>query len=168
MVFFCPNAELLGNIKLQIWQFQKPIPDIDANAYILRVSLLMLVDLFSLFVNGILIWRICKVNTFRVFKKLQKSFWYLFAAAEAYVIQEVSIYSILFLPPVNEFICVFLFYSSAFRNSNDWSRSWLDSGFWLEWWKICLEWNRYFELGNRCVFYSKMSFECNKNDHSSS
>ena len=135
MAFFGPNAELLGNIKLQIWQFQQPILDI--NAYILRVSLLMLVDLFSLLVNGILIWRICKVNTFRVFKK---SFWYLFAVAEAYVILEVNIQSILFMSSVNEFICDFLFYSSAFRNSNDWSRSWLDSGFWLERWKVCLEW----------------------------
>lgn len=88
MAFFGPNAELLGNIKLQIWQFQQPILDIDA--YILRVSLLMLVDLLSLAINGIMIWRICRVNIFRVFKKLQKSFWYLFAVAEAYVILEVS------------------------------------------------------------------------------
>ena len=109
MAFFGPNAELLGNIKLQIWQFQKPIPDIDANAYILRVSLLMLVDLFSLFVNGILIWRICKVNTFRVFKKLQKSFWYLFAVAEAYVILEVNIQFILCSSSFNKFICNFMF-----------------------------------------------------------
>ena len=106
MAFFGPNAELLGNIKLQIWQFQRPILDI--NAYVLRVSLLMLVDLFSLLVNGILIWRICKVNIFRVFEKLQKSFWYLFAVAEAYVILEVSIQSILCSSSFNELICNFL------------------------------------------------------------
>ena len=88
MAFFGPNAELLGNIKLQIWQFQRPILDIDA--YILRVSLLMLADLLSLAINGILIWKICQVSIFKVFKKLQKSFWYLFAIAEAYVILEVS------------------------------------------------------------------------------
>ena len=99
MAFFGPNAELLGNIKLQIWQFQRPIQEI--NAYVMRVSLLMLVDLFSLFVNGILIWRICQVNAFRVFQKLQKSFWYLFAVAEAYVILEVSIQSILFSSSFN-------------------------------------------------------------------
>ena len=88
MAFFGPNAELLGNIKLQIWQFQRPILDIDA--YIFRVSLLMLADLLSLAINGILIWKICQVSIFKVFKKLQKSFWYLFAIAEAYVILEVS------------------------------------------------------------------------------
>ena len=88
MAFFGPNAELLGNIKLQIWQFQRPIQDI--NAYIFRVSLLMFVDLLSLVINGILIWRICQVSIFRIFKKLQKSFWYLFAVAEAYVVLEVS------------------------------------------------------------------------------
>ena len=121
MAFFGPNAELLGNIKLQIWQFQRPILDI--NAYILRVSLLMFVDLLSLVINGILIWRICQVSIFRIFKKLQKSFWYLFAVAEAYVILEVNFKSIFFLSSVNDFICHFLFYSSAFRNSNDWSRS---------------------------------------------
>ena len=87
MAYFGPNAELFGNIKLEIWQFQQPILDIDA--YVLRVSLLMLVDLFSLLINGSLIWKICQVNIFKVFKKLQKSFWYLFAIAEAYVIIEV-------------------------------------------------------------------------------
>ena len=101
MAFFGPNAELLGNIKLQIWQFQRPILDIDA--YILRVSLLMVVDLLSLAVNGILIWKICQVSIFKVFKKLQKSFWYLFAVAEAYVIIEVSKQCSLFSSSFNGF-----------------------------------------------------------------
>ena len=136
MAFFGPNAELLGNIKLQIWQFQRPILDIDA--YILRVSLLMIVDLLSLAINGILIWKICQVSIFKVFKKLQKSFWYLFAIAEAYVIIEVRKDILYFLHI--QFWMSFWFPFLAFCNSYDWRRSWLDSCFWLEWWKVCLEW----------------------------
>ena len=88
MAYFGPNAEILGNVKLKIWQFQRPIPDI--SACILKVSLLMAVDLLTLVINGILIWKICDINILQILKKLQKEYWMYFAVAEAYVLMEVK------------------------------------------------------------------------------
>ena len=88
MAYFGPNAEILGNVKLKIWQFQRPIPDI--SACILKVSLLMAVDHLTLVINGILIWKICDINILQILKKLQKEYWMYFAVAEAYVLMEVK------------------------------------------------------------------------------
>ena len=88
MAYFGPNAEILGNVKLKIWQFQRPIPDI--YACIQKVSLLMAVDLLTLVINGIFIWKICSINILQIFKKLQKEYWIYFAVAEAYILMEVS------------------------------------------------------------------------------
>ena len=87
MAYFGPNAKLLGNIRLKIWQYQTPILDIEA--YIIKVSLLMAAELASLVINGILIWKFCGINVMEILKKLQKSYWIFFALAEAYVLMEV-------------------------------------------------------------------------------
>ena len=88
MAYFGPNAEILGNVKLKIWQFQRPILDI--SACVQKVSLLMAVDLLTLVINGILIWKICCINIFQTLKRLQKEYWIYFAVAEAYVLMEVK------------------------------------------------------------------------------
>ena len=90
MAYFGPNAELLGNVKLAIWHFQKPIKDIEA--YVINVCLLLAVDLLSLVFNGILLWYSCKTNIFKVLNKLQKEFWYAFAIIEAFSLVEVIFY----------------------------------------------------------------------------
>ena len=90
MAYFGPNAEVLGNVKLKIWQFQRPISDI--YSCILKVSLLMAVDLLTLVINGILIWKICSISILQILKRLQKEYWVYFAVAEAYVLMEVKSY----------------------------------------------------------------------------
>ena len=60
MAYFGPNAKLLGNIQLRIWQYQRPIMDIEA--YIFKVSLLMAVDLGSFVINGIPSLSVCHVK----------------------------------------------------------------------------------------------------------
>ena len=87
MAYFGPNAQLMGNIQLVIWQFQRPITDIQA--YLFKVSLLMVVDIFSLFLNGVLLWHFCKINMVKVMKKLQGEFWFPFAIAEAFLLMAV-------------------------------------------------------------------------------
>ena len=89
MAFYGPNAELLGNIKLSIWQFQRPIENIAE--YVFNVSLLLIVDLFSFAVNGLMIWHYCKVNVLNVMCAIQKEFWLVFAIAEAFLQMEVSL-----------------------------------------------------------------------------
>ena len=87
MAYFGPNAELMGNIKLEIWHFKKPIMDIEA--YLIKVSLLMAVDLFSVVVNGALLWHFCKINVVKVMKKLQQKFWLPFTIVEGFLLMSV-------------------------------------------------------------------------------
>ena len=68
MAYYGPNAEILGNIKLSIWQFDRPIADIEA--YISKVSILLGVDLLSLVVSGIILQMICGINVLKTLRKL--------------------------------------------------------------------------------------------------
>ena len=86
--FYGPNAELLGNIRLAIWQFQRPIEDI--TTYVSNVSLLLIVDLISFAVNGVMIWQYCQINVLKIMATIQKEFWLVFAIAEAFLQMEVS------------------------------------------------------------------------------
>ena len=90
MAYHGPNAEILGNIKLVIWQFQNPITDIEE--YSLNVIILLVVDFISLIVNGVLIRVFCKINVLKVMKDLQKEFWHVFWAAESFLLMEVEEY----------------------------------------------------------------------------
>ena len=89
MSYFGPNSELLGNIKMEIWQFQRPITDIEA--YVQNVSLLLAVDGLSFVINGILLRVFCKVNLVKILKELQQEFWLAFMLAEAYILMEVRL-----------------------------------------------------------------------------
>ena len=88
MAFFGPNAEIMGNIKLSIWQFQQPILDI--TSYATNVIVLLGVELFSLVINGILLWKTCGINILGSLRVLQQKYWLLFAITEAYILLEVS------------------------------------------------------------------------------
>ena len=88
MAYFGPNAGLLGNIKLRLWHYQKPIPDI--NAFVMNVSLFLVVDILSFVINGCLLWHFCKVNAIKQLQKVQKDFWIVFGIAEAFLLMEVK------------------------------------------------------------------------------
>ena len=89
MAYYGPNAEILGNIKLNIWQFNRPIADIEK--YVTNVSMWLSIDFLSLIINGILLWQFCKINILKILKKLQQKYWFIFAIAEAYVMMEVNL-----------------------------------------------------------------------------
>ena len=89
MAYFGPNANLMGNIKLEIWHLERPITDI--NAYLLKVSLLMIVDVLSLLINGMVLWHFCNINVVKILKKLQQKHWFVFAIAEGFLLTAVSI-----------------------------------------------------------------------------
>ena len=93
MAYYGPNAGHLGNIKLAIWHFQRPITDIEA--FVIKVSILLAVDLFSFLVNGMLLWKFCNVNVLKILEKLQREFWIYFAVAEGYILMEVLIQSLI-------------------------------------------------------------------------
>ena len=88
MAYYGPNAKLLGNVQLAIWQFQRPITDIQA--HVIKLSILLAADLLSAVINGAMLWHFCKINILKVMKKLQQDFWYLFAVAEGFFLLEVK------------------------------------------------------------------------------
>ena len=83
MAYYGPNAEFLGNIKLTIWQYQAVS---DAQLYKNIQSLLIMfgIDLLSGIINGILLWKACNINVFRVMQKVQKEFWLIMGVQEAF------------------------------------------------------------------------------------
>ena len=91
MAYYGPNAELMGNIKLSIWQYKRPIMDL--GAYLFDCSLLMLVDIATLVINGTLLWYHCNINILDMIKKLQEKYWFPFAIVEAFSLMVVSILS---------------------------------------------------------------------------
>ena len=89
MAYFGPNAEIIGNISLAVWQYQRPIQDI--KLFVWNVSLFLLVDICSFIMNSILLWWFCQVNLLEVLKKLQDTFWPAFTITEAFILMEVNI-----------------------------------------------------------------------------
>ena len=94
MAFYGPNAELLGNIKLTLWQFQNPIGDM--GPYATKVIILLAVDWTASIINIIVIRIACKINVFKTLKTLQQNFWHVFAASEAFLLMEASVHFLLF------------------------------------------------------------------------
>ena len=87
MAYYGPNAEILGNIKLTIWQYQG-VTDIEG--YIKNLCLLLVIDFSSFVTNGIVLWTMCKINVFKVLKKVQQQFWLIMAIQEAFLFFEVK------------------------------------------------------------------------------
>ena len=88
MAFYGPNAEILGNIKLNIWHHQSQIFDIET--FVWNLLILFFVDILSFVANGLLVWKYCNVNVLAVLLKIQKSFWFFMANCEALLLMLVS------------------------------------------------------------------------------
>ena len=86
IAYYGPNAEILGSVKLDLWQF-KPILDFDK--YMTSLFMLFSVDFFSLIMNGIILWTTCNINMFKVFQKIQSDFWLIMAVQQSYSLLEV-------------------------------------------------------------------------------
>ena len=87
MMYYGPNADILGSIKLKIWHYQSVISDIEA--YVWNVSYLFFVDIFSLIINSGIIWYFCRINLLKLMKRLQQEFWHVFMITEGYILMEV-------------------------------------------------------------------------------
>ena len=86
IAYYGPNAEILGNVKLDLWQY-KPI--LDFGNYMQNLLILFSVDFMSLIMNWIILQTICNINIFKVLKKIQSEFWLIMAVQQAYSLTEV-------------------------------------------------------------------------------
>ena len=91
MAYYGPNAELLGSVKLTIWHYKTSITDI--NEFITNLSLLLVIDVLSFVINGILLWKYCNTNVLKVMKNQQKEFGYVMFVMESYLLTEVITYN---------------------------------------------------------------------------
>ena len=86
IAYYGPNAEILGNVKLDLWQFK---PVLDFGNYMKNVFTLFVVDFMSLLINGIILWTTCNINIFKILKNIQSEFWLIMAAQQAFSLAQV-------------------------------------------------------------------------------
>ena len=88
MAYCGPNAENLGNIKLNIWHMQTKIDHIEN--FVFNLCLLFLIDMLSFIINSILIWKFCKMNVLNVLQNVQQACWFFMGNSEALLLMLVS------------------------------------------------------------------------------
>ena len=87
MAYYGPNGELIGNVKLTLWQYQA-VKDI--NKFLKNIFFLFSIDFFGGVVNGILLWTTCKLNFLKTLKDTQKEFWHIMGVQEAFLFLTVK------------------------------------------------------------------------------
>ena len=80
MAFYGPNAELIGNVKLTIWQYEAVT---DINELLKNIFIFFIIDFSSAIVNGFLLWTTCRINCFKILKQMQKEYWHTMGMQEA-------------------------------------------------------------------------------------
>ena len=80
MAYNGPNGELIGNVKLTLWQYQAVK---DFNKHLEKVFFLFAIDVLGGVVNGLLLWTTCQINCLKILKNMQKEFWHIMGLQEA-------------------------------------------------------------------------------------
>ena len=81
MAFYGPNAELLGNVKSEYWQYTA-VEDV---SWTFMVMLgLFLVDIVTLALNSSILWIFSRVNLFEEFGSVLKKYWFILAVKLVY------------------------------------------------------------------------------------
>ena len=88
MAYYGPNGELIGNVKLTIWQYEA-VKDI--NKFLENIFFLFAIDCLGGVFNGLLLWKTCKLNCLKTLKNIQKEFWHIMGFQEAAVFLSVKI-----------------------------------------------------------------------------
>ena len=86
MTYYGPNAEILGNFKLDLWQFK---PVLDIGNYLKNIFILFVFDFMSLVINGIILRTTCNINIFKIFQNIQSEFWLIMAVQQACLLAQV-------------------------------------------------------------------------------
>jgi hypothetical protein len=86
IAYYGPNAEILGNVKLDLWHFK---PALDFGNYMRSVLILFVVDFMSLVITGKLLQTTCNITVVKVFKNIQSEFWLIMAVQQAWSLAQV-------------------------------------------------------------------------------
>jgi len=80
MAYYGPNGDIIGCIKLIMWQHQA-VSRVDK--YMRNLSLFTLVGASSFLTNAIILWFTCKINIVKTLQKVQSKFWLYLAIQES-------------------------------------------------------------------------------------
>ena len=86
IAYYGPNAEILGNVKLDLWHYK---PVLDFGNYMKSILILFIVDLMSLVINGKLLQTTCNINISKVLQNIQSEFWLIMAVQQALSLGQV-------------------------------------------------------------------------------
>ena len=81
MAFYGPNAELLGNVKSEYWQYTA-LEDVSWTFLVMLG--LFLVDIVTLALNSSILWIFSRVNLFEEFGSVLKKYWLILAVKLVY------------------------------------------------------------------------------------
>ena len=85
--YYGPNANLIGNIKNNYWQY---VAVEDAHETVENVSMFFFIDLLSGITCSLILWFSCRINFIRVYIAIQKEFGLLFLLTLVYILVMVS------------------------------------------------------------------------------
>ena len=109
--YFGPNSALIGNIGNSYWQYASVKNVAESIKF---VFVFMFVDLGSLVIGSIVLWKKCRINLYRAFSALQKEFTGVFAASLAIAFNAVSIISLL----INVYVSVNFIFEHVINCAN--------------------------------------------------
>ena len=89
MAFYGPNAEILGGVKASFWHYRGYVSDI--NPFLENLFLFLFVDFCSGIINGLAIWKFCKINPLKMLMDVQNKYWVVMAVQEAFLTFEVKL-----------------------------------------------------------------------------
>ena len=72
IAYFGPNAEILGNIKNDYWQYRK-VEDITVP--LTKLAIFLLVDLLRIMLNSFILWKNCRISLYSEYCKLMGTYW---------------------------------------------------------------------------------------------
>ena len=86
MAYYGPNADILGNVKNDYWQYSA-VSDIDDTMK--WISIMFGIDFISTIISFLLLRIFCKINIFKIYVLLQKEMWYVLSVHQCYLVEEV-------------------------------------------------------------------------------
>ena len=72
IAYYGPNADILGNIKNDYWQYEKLD---DVKIPVSKVGVFVLVDMVRIMFTSIILWKFCKINFFHEYCWMMRVYW---------------------------------------------------------------------------------------------
>ena len=88
--YYGPNAEIIGNMKNEYWQFHK-IEDISSP--LTKIAILVFVDWMLLFCSSLIMWKCCKIFLINEYFRIMEIYWKPITFYISTVLLTVSIYT---------------------------------------------------------------------------